>query len=183
MGPRLRLLTCECKTALLDPEFQVSIGPRSLLCCFFAFKAATLASELLVSVGSSPHLLFLHQKQQFYDQIYKSLCPRPQLCFCIQNSDFSSRIVSLYESQPSSVVLCIHNRDIMTRINSLYGSLTSPVLLCMQNNVFSIRITSLKGSQPSFVVFASKTTALGPEIHVSLGPRLHLWFFHPKQWL
>ena len=59
----------------------------------------------------------------------------------IQNSVFSTRIASLYGSQPSSVVLCIHNSDILTRINSLYGSQTSPVVLYMQNSVISTRIT------------------------------------------
>ena len=123
------------------------------------------------------------------------------MVFCIQNSHFSTRIASLYGSQLSSVVLCIHNSDIMTRINCLYwsqtspvalctqnsvistritslhGSQTSPVVLCMQNNVISIWNTSLYGSQPSFVVFECKTAALGPEIQVSMGPRLRLWFF------
>ena len=47
----------------------------------------------------------------------------------------------------------------------------------MQNNVISIRITSLYGSQASSVVFACKTVTLGPELHVSMGPRPHLWFF------
>ena len=47
----------------------------------------------------------------------------------------------------------------------------------MQNKAISIRITNLHGSQPSFVVFACKTTPLGPELQVSMGPRLHLWFF------
>ena len=47
----------------------------------------------------------------------------------------------------------------------------------MQNNVISIRITSLYWSQPSFVVFAYKTAALGPELQVSMGPKPHLWFF------
>ena len=47
----------------------------------------------------------------------------------------------------------------------------------MQNNVISIRITSLYGFQPSFVVFAGKTPTLGPELQVSMGPRLHLRFF------
>ena len=44
------------------------------------------------------------------------------MVFCIQNSDFTSKIASLYGSQPSSVVLCIHNNDIMTLIKSLYAS-------------------------------------------------------------
>ena len=46
----------------------------------------------------------------------------------------------------------------------------------MQNNENSITITSLYASQPSSVVFACKTTTLGPELRVSLGPRPHLWF-------
>ena len=44
----------------------------------------------------------------------------------------------------------------------------------MQNSVISTRITSLNGSQPSSVVFACKTASLGPELKVSMGPRLRL---------
>ena len=57
------------------------------------------------------------------------------MVFCIQNSAFGTRIASLYESQPSSVVLYTHNSDIMTRISSLYEAQTSPVVLCMQKSV------------------------------------------------
>ena len=127
------------------------------------------------------------------------------MVFCIHNSVFSTRIASLYGSQPSSVVLCIHNIDIMTIFKSLYGSQTSPVVLCMQysvispritslqgsqtspvvlckqNNVISIRITSLYVSQPSFVAFVCKTATLGRELRVSNGPSPHLWFLHAKR--
>ena len=44
----------------------------------------------------------------------------------------------------------------------------------MQNSVISTRITSLNGSQSSSVVFACKTACLGPELQVSMGPRLRL---------
>ena len=44
----------------------------------------------------------------------------------------------------------------------------------MQNSGFRTRITSLYGSQPSFV---AKTSALGTELQVSMGPRSHLWVF------
>ena len=94
----------------------------------------------------------------------------------------------------------MQNSDFRTRITSLYGSQTSPMVLCIQNSDFSIRITSLHGSQPSSVAFAFKTatlvseslvsmsprlrlliceckTCLGPEWQVSIGPSLHLWFF------
>ena len=30
------------------------------------------------------------------------------------------------------------------------------------------------------MVFAFKTTTLGPELQVSMGPSLHLWFLHAK---
>ena len=157
-------------------------------------------------MGPSLHLWILHAKQRLLDQNYKSLWVAALICgfcmqnsdfsiritslygsqtspmvFCIQNSDFSNRIASLHGSQPSSVVLCIHNSDIMTRINSLYGSQISPVILSMQNNVINIRITSVYGSQPSSVDFACKTATFGPELQVSMGPSPHLWFLHAKQ--
>ena len=40
---------------------------------FFAFKTATLATELQVSIGPSPYLQFLHSLQRLLDQNYKSL--------------------------------------------------------------------------------------------------------------
>ena len=182
------------------------MGPRPQM-SFCACKTTWLASELLVSMGPSPHLWFLDAQQRLLDQNYKSLSPRPHILFFfwIQNSAFSTRFASLYGSLPSSVVLCIHNSDITTRINSLNGSQTSPVVLCMQTSVISTRMTSLHGSQtsrvvlcmqnkvisirntslyrsqPSFVVFACKTATLGPELIVSMDPSPHLWFSHAKQ--
>ena len=119
MGPWPHLSFWACKIAWLAPDLLVSIGPRSHL-SFFACKTVRLAPELLVSMGSSPHLWILHAKQRLLDQNYKSLWdPDLTYGFCIQSSHFSTRIASLYASQPSSVVLCIHNNDIMNRIISL----------------------------------------------------------------
>ena len=50
----------------------------------------------------------------------------------------------------------------------------------MQNSAFWIRITSLYGSQLSFLAFARKTVALGPEIQVSTVPSPNLWIFAIK---
>ena len=61
-----------CKTSLLGPEIQVSMGHRPHL-RFFAFKTEALVPELQVSMGSSPHLWFLKAKQQLLDQNYKYL--------------------------------------------------------------------------------------------------------------
>ena len=54
----------------------------------------------------------------------------------------------------------MQNSDFWSRITSLYVSLTSPVVLCMRNSVISIGITLLYGSQSSSVVFGCKTTSL-----------------------
>ena len=100
---------------------------------------------------------------------------------------------------------CMQNSDFWTKIACLYGSQTSPVIFCMQKSVPSIRSTSLHGSQPSRVVFGCKTATYGPEKQVSMGPRhdlsfcgcktawlaseilvskgrsLHVWFLDAKQ--
>ena len=157
MGPRPHLSFWACKTAWLAPESLVSMSPRLHL-SFCAGKTTWLASEILVSLGPSPHLWFLHAKQRLLDQNYKSLfVPDLTYGFCIQKSDFSTRIACLYWIQ------------------------TSPVILRIQNNVISTRNTSLNGSQPSSVVFACKTTWLASEILVSLGPSPHLLFLHAQQ--
>ena len=120
---------------------------------FCACKTAWFALEWQVYMGSSPHL-----------------------CFSMQNSDFVTRLTSLYGSQISPVVLSTHNRVLSTRVKRLYGFQPSPVVLCMQNINFSTWITSLYGSQPSSEVFACKPATFGPKLHVSMGPRTHLWF-------
>ena len=56
-GSQPSFVVFACKTGTLEPEKQVSMGPRLHLWCF-AFKTATLATELQVSMGPSPHLWF-----------------------------------------------------------------------------------------------------------------------------
>ena len=51
----------------------------------FAFEAATLAPELQVSMGPSPHLWFLHAKQWLLDQKYESLRV-PDFAYCFVNA-------------------------------------------------------------------------------------------------
>ena len=114
-----------CKTAPFGTELHVSVWTRPHL-SFCACKTARLAPEWLVSMGPS----------RFY----------------MQNSDFWSRITTLY------------------------GSQTTPVFFWMQNSVNSIRITSLYGSLPSSEVFGCKTATFWPELQVSMGPKSHLSF-------
>ena len=71
----------------------------------------------------------------------------------MQNTVISCRITSLYESQPSSVVLCIQNSDFMTKIT---------VSMC---------------TRPHLWTCTCKTSWLALEKLVSMGPRPHLWIF------
>ena len=78
----------------------------------------------------------------------------------------------------------MQNSDFCTRITSLYGYQASPLVLCMQNGVISTRPTGLFGFQPSSVVFACTTVTFGSVLQVSIGPRLHLSFCEYKTaWL
>ena len=61
-----------CKTATYGPEKQISMCPRYHV-SFCACNPAWLAPELLVSMGPSPFLWFLHTKQRFLEQNYKSV--------------------------------------------------------------------------------------------------------------
>ena len=81
----------------------------------------------------------------------------------MQNSDFRTRITSLYGSQTSSVVLCMQNSVISTRIKSLYG--------------FQGRITWRSFSACKTAGFS--THELLVSILVSLSP--HLRFLHANQ--
>ena len=87
------------KPAPFGAEVQVSIGPRPHL-SFCTWKTAWFSTERQVYVGSSPHLFFLF--------------------FFIRNSDFGTRLTSLYGSQTSSVVLSTHNSVLSPRIKRLY---------------------------------------------------------------
>ena len=84
------------QTATLAPELQVSMGP-SLHLWFCAFTTATLASEILLSMGPSPHLWFCECKTTWLaSESLVFMGPSPLICgFCMQNSNFRTRITSL----------------------------------------------------------------------------------------
>ena len=173
---------------------------------FCACTTACLVSEILVSIGTSPHLWLLHIKQRLLVQNYKSLWVPDLTCrlvhakqrdqgqnyqslwvpgficgFWLQNSVFWYRIISVYGSQTSPVALCTQNIASGTRITSLCGSQTSPAVLCMQNSVCSIRITSLYGSQPSPVVLGIIRVTFGPEKKSLWVPDISCRFVPAKQ--
>ena len=77
----------------------------------------------------------------------------------IQNSDFSARIASLYESQPSFVVFACKTATIGTKLQASMGP------------------------RPHLWFSAYKTAALALELQVSMGPSPHLWFLNAKHGL
>ena len=79
------------------------------------------------------------------------------MVFCIQNSDFSTRIASLYGSEPSSVVLAFKTATLGPELQVSMGN------------------------RPHLSFCACKTTFLASEILDSMGPSTHLWFLHAKQ--
>ena len=99
----------------------------------------------------------------------------------MQNSDFWTRITSLYGYQTSPLILCMQNSVISTRNTSLCGSKPSFVVLCIQKSDFRTRIACLYGSQTSPVIFACKTACLASELLVSMGPCHHRWFLDAQQ--
>ena len=117
-----------------------------------------VSSSRVTSLCSpSPPLWFLDAKQRLLDQNSKSLWVPALTCdFCMQNSDF------------------------WTRITSLYGCQTSPVALCLFNCVLSLRNTSLYASPSLSVDFECKTASFGTELYVSMGPRPHLVLYGCK---
>ena len=62
-GSKTQPVDFACKTATSGPEQQVSMLPTHDL-SFSACTRACVASEILVSMGPSPHLWFLHSKQR-----------------------------------------------------------------------------------------------------------------------
>ena len=102
--------------------------------------------------------------------------PRHHLSFCACNTAWLAPEL-LVPMVPTLICgFCIQNSDFWSRITKLYGSQTSPVVLCMQYSVISTGITCLYGSQPLSVVFGCTTATFGAEKQVSMGPRHDLSF-------
>ena len=123
MGPSLHLWILHAKQRLLDQNYK-SLWVPALTCGFcmqnsvfwiritslygskpssvvFACKTATLASELLVSMGPRPHLWFFSFKTAtLAPELQVSMCPRPHLRFCACKTTWlaSEILVSMWPS-------------------------------------------------------------------------------------
>ena len=86
-----------------------------------------------------------------------------------------------YWSQPSSVVLCIQNSDFSFRISSLFGSQPSSVVFASKTASLVPELQVSIGPRPHLWFFAFKMGTLEPELQVSMGHSPHLRFLHAKQ--
>ena len=106
----------------------------------------------------------------------------PHLCFKkMQNSDFMTRLTSLYRSQTSPVVLCMQNSVTWTRITSLYGFQPTSVVLFIENSDFRTKIEYLNGSRTSLMILCMQNRVPSFRITSPYGTCPHLWFLHAKQ--
>ena len=157
------------------------MGPRHHL-SFCASNMPCLAPELQVSMCPRPHLWFWLQNSVLWDRIIRLYWSQSSpVILCRQYAVISTRITSLYWSQTPPVILCMQNRVIRTRISILHESQPSSVVLCIQNSDFMTRIICMYGPRPQLWICVCKTAWLQPKLIVSMGPRSHLRFLHAKQ--
>ena len=148
---------------------------------FCACTRAWLAPELLVSMGSSLHLWFLHAKQRLLDPNNESLWVPDLTCRFVHAKQRDLHQNDKPICVPAFICcFCMQNSAFWTSITSLHGSQTSSVVLRTHNSVLSTRIKRLYGFQPSSVFCVFKAETLGPKLHVSMDPRPHLWLFTCK---
>ena len=96
----------------------------------------------------------------------------------MQNSDFWSRITSLWGSQISRVVLGTQNSVLSIRTNSLYGSKPSSVVYACKTATFGSNLQVSKVIRPHQSFCAGNTTCLAL---VSMVPSPYVWFLDAKQ--
>ena len=145
----------------------------------FAGNTACLASELLVSMGPSPHVRFFDTKQRLLDPNKKSLwLPNINLSFCACKwGVFSTWITSVYGSLTWTVVLCMQRSVISTWITSLYGSLPSCAVFGCKTATYGLEWLCYMGSSHHLCFASCKTATLWPDLQLCMVPRPLLWFW------
>ena len=78
------------------------------------------------------------------------------------------------------MVLCIQNSDFSIIITSLYGTQPSFVAFACKTVTLGPELQVSIGHRPHLWFFAFKTAALAPELQVSMCPRPQLLFLHAK---
>ena len=148
---------------------------------FCACKTTWLASELLASLGPSPHLWFLHANQRLLDQIYNSSWVPVFACW------FVNEKWSLDPEWRLSIAPSIHQWFCAFKTATLASELLvsmGPWLLLLICECKTAWIDSewrlSIGPSLNLWFCALKTATLASESIVSMGPKPHLWLFRAK---
>ena len=140
----------------------------------FACKTETLGLELKVSLGRRPHLSFCAFKTACLPlKLLVSICPRQHLCIFANKSAWHT---SPYVFLTSPMYLWMQNRVLSTRITSLYGSQPSSVVFACKTETLGPELQVSMGPRPHLSFCACKRAWLSPEFLVSMDPIPHLWF-------
>ena len=100
--------------------------------------------------------------------------------FCIQNSDFWTRITSLYVSQTSPVLFVCKTAWFASELQVPLGPRPHLFFCAWKTSWLAPELLVSMGSSPHLWFCAFKTATLEPELHVSIGPRPHVWYFACK---
>ena len=123
----------------------------------------------------SAQLGLLHAKQRLLDPNIKSLWVPDITCrFVHAKSVISTRITSLYGSQPSSVVFACKTATFGPEIQVSMGTRPHLSFCACKTATFGTELQVSMGSSRHLWFCALKTTTLELKLHFCMGPRLHL---------
>ena len=128
-------------------------------------------------MGSTLHLYYCAFKTAtLWPQLLVSMGPRPHLWFSTCKTAWLAS-----ELQPSPVFFFMQNSEFMTRLTSLYVVQTSSVVFACKPATFGPKLHVSMGPRTHLWFSSCKTPCLASELLVSMGPSPHLWFLHSKQ--
>ena len=142
---------------------------------FCACKTGCLVSELLVSMGPSPHVWCLDAKQRLMDRNNNSLWVPDITCRFVhaKRRDLHQNDKSIWV--PAFICVFFHAKQRL--YDQTYKTVWGPDLIygfCMKTSNFCTEIACLYGSRTHLWFSACKIPCLASELLVSMGPSPHL---------
>ena len=141
-----------------------------------------LPLELLVSMGHNPLLWFCaFNTATFGTLLHVSMCPKPHLWFCAwTTASLASEYLGSMGPSPH-LWFCMHNSDFWTRITSLYWSHTS-LSFCASNTAWlAPELIVSMGPSPHLWLLHAKQKLLDQNCMSLCVPDLTCRFVHAKQ--
>ena len=133
-------------------------------------------------MSSNPHLWFLDAKQRLMDRNNKSLRVPDITCRFVhaKHRDLHQNDKSIWV--PALICVFFHAKQLV--YYQTYKFVRGPDLICgfcMQTATFGTKLHVSMGPRTHLWFSACKTPRLASELLLSMGPSPHLWFLHSKQ--